>query len=321
MQNKSVYNGIETYRKNNDKSASTSITVLLIVAILFFSCAFYIGNKILNIDFFKSNILNEEQINNIINIVDEVSAGKAQVNWQQVESIAMVLYDGNTDLIQDDDLVKIAESFLTFTNDCYYVKSYDEELNSLNLKEENINEAKKYYEELKKYSLYGDLYNDIEKNNFIDSLEEQAYINYKTYGILPSITLGQAILESGWGKSELALEHNNLFGIKADSRWNGEIATMVTGENYDDVVEANFRKYNNFTESIQDHGLFLYENERYAVNGVFDAKDYRSQALALQNAGYSTAKNENGELIYADKLINIIKKYNLMIYDTNVKLK
>ena len=154
---------------------------------------------------------------------------------------------------------------------------------------------------------------------FIESIEQQAYENYKKYGILPSITIGQAILESGWGKSQLALDHNNLFGIKADNRWSGDIATMVTKENYSDVIEASFRKYASKAESIEDHGLFLYENERYTVNGVFAAKDYRSQALALQSAGYSTAKNEAGELIYAEKLINIIKNYNLMLYDTKAE--
>ena len=94
---------------------------------------------------------------------------------------------------------------------------------------------------------------------------------------------------------------------------------MVTKENYSDVIEASFRKYASKAESIEDHGLFLYENERYAVNGVFAAKDYRSQALALQSAGYSTAKNEDGELIYADILIALIKKYNLQLLDREVQ--
>ena len=178
-----------------------------------------------------------------------------------------------------------------------------------------------YLDKIKYCSLYEGLYYDYDKMEFIESIEQQAYENYKKYGILPSITIGQAILESGWGKSQLALDHNNLFGIKADNRWSGDIATMVTKENYSDVIEASFRKYASKAESIEDHGLFLYENERYTVKGVFAAKDYRSQALALQSAGYSTAKNEDGELIYAEKLINIIKNYNLMLYDTKAERK
>ena len=192
----------------------------------------------------------------------------------------------------------------------------------LGFQEEQIVEANEYLEKIKYCSLYEGLYYDYDKMEFIESIEQQAYENYKKYGILPSITIGQAILESGWGKSQLALDHNNLFGIKADNRWSGDIATMVTKENYSDVIEASFRKYASKAESIEDHGLFLYENERYTVNGVFAAKDYRSQALALQSAGYSTAKNEDGELIYAEKLINIIKNYNLMLYDTKaVRMK
>ena len=117
----------------------------------------------------------------------------------------------------------------------------------------------------------------------------------------------------------ISAQHNNLFGIKADERWDGAVATMTTKENYSDVIEANFRKYDSALDSIKDHGLFLASNERYTVNGVFTAKDYKAQALALQNAGYSTAKDEAGNLIYAQKLINVVQNYNLMLYDSKVK--
>ena len=74
------------------------------------------------------------------------------------------------------------------------------------------------------------------KWNLLNQVYARSYENYKEYGILPSITIAQAILESGWGKSQLALHHNNLFGIKADYRWSGAIATMVTKENYSDAT-------------------------------------------------------------------------------------
>ena len=163
------------------------------------------------------------------------------------------------------------------------------------------------------------MYKDEAKIAFINEIYPAALENYKSYGILPSITMAQAILESGWGESELAVEHNNIFGIKADSRWDGAVATMTTKENYDDVIEANFRKYDSVLQSIEDHGEFLHENERYRVNGLFDGNEYKSQAQALENAGYSTAEDENGDKIYADKLINVIQKYNLMIFDSKVK--
>lgn len=156
---------------------------------------------------------------------------------------------------------------------------------------------------------------DSDKMEFLQKVAEGAIENYYKYGILPSITIAQAILESGWGQSDLAVTHNNLFGIKADLRWNGAVATIVTNENYNDSTVANFRKYDSINESIEEHGNFLYENSRYDEYGLFDANDYRAQAQALEDAGYSTVKNENGEPIYADKLISLIEKYNLMQYD------
>lgn len=317
MQNKSVYNGIEEYKV--EKNKTTSVTIFVILFISVFLLTFSIVINMFNIDILKKEIFTAEQMEDYINIADSVSYGRAQVNWQEVMAIAMVLYDGNSTLIQDDDLTMIAERFLEKVDALYKIKNFQSVLEDLGLEEEQIAEANEYLEKIKYCSLYEGLYYDYDKIEFIESIEQQAYINYKKYGILPSITIGQAILESGWGKSQLAMEHNNLFGIKADSRWNGDIATMTTNENYSDVIEASFRKYDSKAESIEDHGLFLYENERYTVNGVFISKDYRSQALALQRAGYSTAKNEAGELIYADKLINIIKNYNLMLYDTKVE--
>lgn len=160
---------------------------------------------------------------------------------------------------------------------------------------------------------------DKEKLEFIENVYEVAIDNYNDYGILPSITISQAILESGWGESTLSEEYNNLFGIKADNRWSGETAQLETKENYDDVIVGSFRAYDSFKSSIRDHGKFLYENERYRNNGLFEAKNYKEQAQALENAGYSTAKDEEGNLIYADKLIRVIQENNLMLYDKIAK--
>lgn len=185
----------------------------------------------------------------------------------------------------------------------------------INLKEAGVVEENKDLDSTVENEVYSNLYIDEEKIEFLEKVSKEAINSYKKYGILPSITIGQAILESGWGKSELAVTHNNLFGIKADSRWNGAVATISTSENYNNSVVANFRKYNNINESIEDHGKFLYENSRYSEYGLFSAKDYEGQAQALEDAGYSTVKDENGTPIYADKLIFIIEKYNLVQYD------
>lgn len=182
-----------------------------------------------------------------------------------------------------------------------------------NTVEENIREESEI--NTTNEEVYSNTYIDSEKMAFIETISDGAISNYNKYGILPSITMAQAILESGWGNSELAVTHNNLFGIKADLRWNGAVATIATSENYNDSTIANFRKYDSIDESIEDHGKFLYENSRYAEYGLFNGKDYKSQAQALEDAGYSTVKDENGEPIYADKLISLIEKYNLMQYD------
>ncbi len=165
------------------------------------------------------------------------------------------------------------------------------------------------------------VYNNIaEKENmfeqdFISKIEKKAEEEYIKNGILPSITISQAILESNWGESRLALEGNNLFGIKADKSWHGKRINFSTKENYKDYVKADFRKYSSWDESISDYANFLKENNRYKKHGLFDSKDYVKQAQSLEDAGYATTENEKGEKIYAEKLIGVIKKYNLRKYD------
>ena len=166
--------------------------------------------------------------------------------------------------------------------------------------------------------VYVNSYLNEEENSFINLILDGSIENYKEYKILPSITIGQAILESGWGKSELAVSHNNLFGIKADSRWDGAVAAINSKENYNYSYISNFRKYDSIEESIEDHGKFLFDSDRYRDNGLFEGKTYIEQAQALEDAGYSTAKDESGVPIYADKLIAIIEKYHLMDYDKQI---
>ncbi|GAA0704031.1 hypothetical protein GCM10008904_11210 [Paraclostridium ghonii] len=174
---------------------------------------------------------------------------------------------------------------------------------------------KSYEEEIDKIDKIETLKLEKEKIEFIKSIEEEAQKSYKDYGVLPSITISQAILESGWGQSELTKDSNNLFGIKAGEGWNGESVEVMTTENYSDKISARFRKYNSLDESIEDHAKFLKENQRYTEHGLFNGKDYKEQAQALEDAGYSTKKNEQGEAIYADMLIDLIERYDLYLVD------
>ena len=101
--------------------------------------------------------------------------------------------------------------------------------------------------------------------------------------------LAQAALESGWGRSAPSVG-NNVFGIKADTRWDGPTVSHNTVEVRDGVAvreRASFRAYDSMAESFQDFVSFLRANPRYQP--VLDgAKDVASFAQGLQRAGYAT---------------------------------
>ena len=154
-----------------------------------------------------------------------------------------------------------------------------------------------------------------EQRAFILKLVPIAQDNYNDYGIFPSVTIAQAIHESAWGKSDLSVKANNLFGVKADSSWKGQTIDMLTQEHINGsniTVMAKWRKYDSFEYSVKDHGKFLKENPRYEQSGVFKAKDYKEQAYAIRMAGYATDPQ------YASLICNIIESYSLNIYDFKV---
>lgn len=154
----------------------------------------------------------------------------------------------------------------------------------------------------------------MDPSTFLNTIYPGAIQTFRFSGILPSITASQAILESDWGRSSLAQECHNLFGIKADPGWKGEKKAYITNE-YDKegnlyTVTAFFRKYDSYTDSLKDHGKFFQENKRYA--DVIGILDYREQARAIQVAGYAT------DLHYAEKLIRLIEENGLWKWDQEV---
>ena len=163
--------------------------------------------------------------------------------------------------------------------------------------------------------------NNRSNQEFIDSLKEISIVEYRKTGLLPSVTIAQAILESNWGRSKLTKNANNLYGIKADASWHGDKVLFNTKEYYNSHVNAYFRKYNSWAHSVTDRSNFLMKNKRYLKSGLFEKNTYRAQAQALEDAGYATTTNAKGEKIYADKLISIIKNYNLYEIDYSVKPK
>lgn len=134
-----------------------------------------------------------------------------------------------------------------------------------------------------------------------------AMANMKTYGIPASIILAQGILESGSGKSDLAVTANNHFGIKCHNDWMGDKVYKD-----DDSLQECFRKYNLASESYQDHAMVLTGKNRYAKLFTLPKGDYKAWAKGLKEAGYATDPR------YPEKLISYIETYNLSQYDTKV---
>ena len=128
----------------------------------------------------------------------------------------------------------------------------------------------------------------------------------RLYGIPASITLAQGILESNSGKSQLTSQSNNHFGIKCNG-WQGQ---KVYHD--DDRRDECFRAYSRPHYSFRDHSLFLFQRSRYRFLFDYDMDDYRSWAKGLKKAGYATDRR------YPNKLIKLIKDFNLDQYDKSV---
>lgn len=145
---------------------------------------------------------------------------------------------------------------------------------------------------------------------FLSSIVNGAVQGWVEHGVLPSLTLAQAIIESGWGQSTLSSRYHNLFGIKASHGWTGKVANMPTGEYFNGkyvVINDGFRAYDNNDQSVKDHALFLVQNSRYS-NLLWD-KNYTSVTRKIQQDGYATAPT------YATTLQNTIRSYALDDYD------
>lgn len=149
----------------------------------------------------------------------------------------------------------------------------------------------------------GGNYNTYNVSQYIERFKAIAVKEMKQYGIPASITLAQAILESGTGNSDLAKYANNHFGIKCTSDW--------AGKGYykdDDQKNDCFRVYDNPDESFKDHSNFL-KRKRYAPLFELGRNDYQGWAYGLKQAGYATNPQ------YPQLLINLIEKYQLQQYD------
>ena len=130
-----------------------------------------------------------------------------------------------------------------------------------------------------------------EQKAFIERVGALAAADMQKSGVLASLTIAQAILESGWGKSGLTVKANALFGIKAGTNWKGRVYSAKTQECYDGVnfttVTALFRAYDSWEESVADHSALLTGAARYKA--VIGERDYKTACRAIKAAGYATA--------------------------------
>ncbi len=146
--------------------------------------------------------------------------------------------------------------------------------------------------------------------DYIDNYKDISIDKMNRYGIPASITLAQGMLESNWGRSDLATKANNHFGIKCGNDWTGATFSWEDDEyKHGNLVKSCFRVYDSVGESFDDHSAFL-SKKRYKFLYEYGVYDYKSWAKGLVKAGYATDPK------YANKLIFIIEKYNLYKFDS-----
>ena len=180
-------------------------------------------------------------------------------------------------------------------------------------------DKKQYYMD-KSGSLYT---GTLTEKQFLETIAPLAQKDMKTSKILASVTIAQAILESGWCTSSLGIEAKNLFGMKATlsgntwaSAWTGKTFEKVTMEYLNGKwvsIKDTFRAYDSFAQSVADHSAYLRgarkEDGTLRYKGLAGCKDYKKALRIIKAGGYATAPN------YVSVLTSIIQRYNLTKYD------
>lgn len=151
---------------------------------------------------------------------------------------------------------------------------------------------------------------------YISNYKDIATREMQRTGIPASIKLAQALLESEYGKSPLAISANNHFGIKCGSRWTGKVYNKIDDDldSLGNIIESCFRAYENAAESFIAHSDFLTDpkkKSRYGFLFEIPTSDYQQWAVGLKKAGYAS------DPLYPEKLIRIIEKYELHKLDNN----
>ncbi|WP_433382294.1 sporangiospore maturation cell wall hydrolase GsmA [Actinoplanes sp. CA-142083] len=154
-------------------------------------------------------------------------------------------------------------------------------------------------------------------DQFIKAAVPGAQKGWREYGVPASVTIAQAILESGWGRSSLSVTDGNYFGIKCQGSNYGTLAKGCHVYNTTECDKAgkcfattgSFRIYANMANSFRDHGNFLRVNSRYKPAFTY-TKDANKFIWQVWKAGYATDPN------YYTKITTLMASYNLYQYDT-----
>lgn len=156
----------------------------------------------------------------------------------------------------------------------------------------------------------------MKKKEFLTILKDPAKEVMKKYGLLASVTLGQAALESGWLSSELYNKANNPFGIKG--KYNGEYVTIKTKEEVDGEMKevmADFKKYPDILAALEDRTNVLLNNklgDKYRYRDAVGVTDPRKALEIIHKGGYATASD------YVDRVMNVIDSNDFTKYDKEV---
>jgi flagellar protein FlgJ len=149
-------------------------------------------------------------------------------------------------------------------------------------------------------------YNENVQQDFVQRMLPHAAIASRETGLPAHQMIGQAALESGWGRREIlnadGSNSYNLFGIKAGADWKGKVAEAKTTEYHNGVASKpveKFRAYDSYADSFRDYAKLIKENPRYA-KVLEQGNSVHGFANALQNSGYATDPK------YAEKLVQVI---------------
>lgn len=173
-------------------------------------------------------------------------------------------------------------------------------------------------------SLQASALKDLSEADVIAKVGPLFTADQKSSGILASVSLAQFILESGYGKSELAQNANNVFGMKKSlsgntwggSAWDGTSIYTKKTQEYENgayvTVTADFRKYPSVEKSIADHSAYLMgakNGNKLRYDGLKGCTDYKKAAQIIKDGGYATSPT------YVENLCSIIEKWKLTKYD------